>query len=83
MGVMETRAYRSTYLLGKGWPVSRLVSTGLISVWYCTTTERVAAVSGRDASFVVHYALTSLVVFIVQATACALNATEASLGVVN
>ena len=83
MGVMETRAYRSTYLLGKGWPVSRLVSTGLISVWYCTTTERVPAVSGTDASFVVQYALTSPTPVTAQATACAPNGIEISPGVVN
>jgi hypothetical protein len=34
MGVMETRAYRSNYLLGKGWTVSHMVGIALISVWY-------------------------------------------------
>ena len=40
MGVMETRAYRSNHLLGKGWTVSHMVSIALISVWYTLQLNR-------------------------------------------
>jgi hypothetical protein len=60
-----------------------MVGNGLISGWYGTATERVPEVSGTDASFVVHYALTLQVSYMIQATASALKATEKSLGVVN
>jgi hypothetical protein len=48
-----------------------------------TATERVPDVSGREASWKVHYALTFLPLIETQATACGLNAAEVSPGVVN
>jgi len=60
-----------------------LVGNGLISGWYGTATERVPAVSGTDASFVVHYALTLRDGFHDTSDCCTVNATDASLGVVN
>ena len=48
-----------------------------------TATEQAGGPSGKDASLPVHYAPTYFDGQRAQATACALYATEASLGVVN
>ena len=46
-------------------------------------TEQAGGLSGRDASLLVHYAPTYLDWIRPRTNACALNATEASPGVVN
>ena len=50
---------------------------------FLIATEQARGPSGRDVSSPVHYALTFLPLIMAQATACAMNATEARPGVVN
>src|SRR5207247_6936676 len=61
----------------EGWKGSRKKRLLFFLGWLIAptrTTERVRVVSGRDASLSVHYLGTLLARFMVQATACVLNA---------